>query len=222
MRHLITENDEPVDSVFSEKQMRLLTEPLYGGWPERRERSFLVAANVGVFAVPKNPALVPDVFLAMDVATPALTGAERIRSYFVWEFGKPPDVVIEVVSDTPGGELDETLRAYERMRVARYVVFDPLHALGGDDLHLFGYTPDGYVQQSSSWFESVGLGLGVWSGTFEGVAERWLRWCDRDGRPIPTGAERAQHEHERAEAGRQRAERLAARLRAGGIDPDEG
>ena len=29
---IITEDDEPVDSLISEKQMRLLTEPLYAGW----------------------------------------------------------------------------------------------------------------------------------------------------------------------------------------------
>ena len=64
----------------------------------------------------------------------------------------------------------------------------------------------------------------------------WLRWCDREGNVIPTGAElaeaeraraeaerqRAEEEQRRAEAERARAERLAARLRALGIDPDEG
>jgi regulator of protease activity HflC (stomatin/prohibitin superfamily) len=55
----------------------------------------------------------------------------------------------------------------------------------------------------------------------------WLRWCDREGNVIPTGAElaeaeraRAEAEQRRAEAERARAERLAARLRALGIDPD--
>lgn len=30
---LITEDDTPVDSLPSEKQQRLLTEPLYSSWP---------------------------------------------------------------------------------------------------------------------------------------------------------------------------------------------
>ena len=30
--HLITEDDEPVDNLFSEKQQRLLTESLYTSW----------------------------------------------------------------------------------------------------------------------------------------------------------------------------------------------
>ena len=34
VEHLVTEDDTPVDNVFSEKQQRLLTEPLYSspGW----------------------------------------------------------------------------------------------------------------------------------------------------------------------------------------------
>jgi hypothetical protein len=54
----------------------------------------------------------------------------------------------------------------------------------------------------------------LWDGEYEGVKAVWLRWCDQEGNVIPTGAELA-------EAERARAERLAARLRALGIDPDE-
>lgn len=88
----------------------------------------------------------------------------------------------------------------------------------------------------SVWLEGVGLGLTLWSGQFEeDVTRLWLRWCDRDGQVILTGAEgqelerqkteferrRADSERQRAESERQRAERLAERLRAMGIDPDE-
>lgn len=60
----------------------------------------------------------------------------------------------------------------------------------------------------SVWLETVGLGLTLWEGCFEEEVSRlWLRWCDREGQIIPTGAERA--------------DRLAERLRALGIDPEE-
>jgi len=66
--HLITEDDTPVDNFFSEKQQRLLTEPLYSSWPGPGEdRPFLVAANVGVFYSISEPAIVPDIFLSLDV-----------------------------------------------------------------------------------------------------------------------------------------------------------
>jgi hypothetical protein len=48
---------------------------------------------------------------------------------------------------------------------------------------------------------------------FEGVDGRWLRWCDVNGVIVPTGEERAEQE-------RGRAEKLAAKLRALGVDPD--
>jgi hypothetical protein len=72
-------------------------------------------------------------------------------------------------------------------------------------------------------------GLTLWSGAFEEEVTRlWLRWCDREGQVIPTGAERAETERQRAdteqqraETERQRAERLAERLRTMGVNPDE-
>jgi hypothetical protein len=44
---LVTEDDTPVDNMFSEKQQRLLTEPLYSSWDAGRP--FLATANVGLF-----------------------------------------------------------------------------------------------------------------------------------------------------------------------------
>ncbi len=37
----------------------------------------------------------------------------------------------------------------------------------------------------------MGLGLGVWTGRYEGVLGQWLRWYDAVGDWIPTNAERA-------------------------------
>jgi hypothetical protein len=46
--HIVTEDDIPVDNMFSEKQQRLLAEPLYSSWTGPGEgRPFVVAANVG-------------------------------------------------------------------------------------------------------------------------------------------------------------------------------
>ena len=78
-----------------------------------------------------------------------------------------------------------------------------------------------YVPLHGSWFPVLGLGLTVWHGSFEGAAADWLRWCDQQGKIIPTGAERAEAERQRAEAERQRAERLTAELRALGIEPSD-
>jgi Uma2 family endonuclease len=223
---LVTEDDTPVDNILSEKQQRLLTEPLYSSWsgppPEedQKARPFAALANVGIFASPDEPPIVPDVTLSLDVTVPEDLEQKKNRSYFVWRFGKPPEVVIEIVSNREGGELGEKMRRYRRLRIAYYVVYDPLHELGASSLRTFELRGDLYVLIERPWFESVGLGLIEWEGIFEGTEGQWLRWCTRDGRVVPTGAERAEAAEARAETAEARAEKLAARLRAMGIDPD--
>jgi hypothetical protein len=102
---------------------------------------------------------------------------------------------------------------------SKYVVFDPNQELGEDLLHVFGLLVRSYVERSDAWFPEVGLGLALWQGTYEGYTATWLRWCLEDGSLVLTGAERAEQERERAEQAHERAERLAAQLRALGIEP---
>src|SRR5262249_3478310 len=114
--HLVTEDDTPVDNIASEMQQRLLTEPLYSSWRGPGPgRPFLAAANVGVFFSVRRRPLVPDVFLSLDVKVADDWWAKRHRSYFIWEFGKPPEAVIEVVSNTKGGEDLRKMLQYARM-----------------------------------------------------------------------------------------------------------
>ncbi len=231
---LVIEDDAPVDHLISEKQMRLLTETLYSNPQVLSADQFLVAANVGVFYALKQPPLVPDVFLSLDVAVPQDWSQKQNRTYLVWEFGKPPDVVIEIVSNRVGNELGRKLTDYAQIGVAYYVVFDPLQQLGTPLLQTFERSGNHYRAMTTAWFEGVGVGLTLWDGEFEGKRDRWLRWCTQSGTVIPTGFERAQQERQRAEAERQRAEaerqradaaemraaRLAEQLRSLGLDPD--
>ena len=71
------------------------------------------------------------------------------------------------------------------------------------------------------WLQTVGLGLTVCAGEFEKQESTWLRWCDRNRQVIPTGAEGREIERQGREIERQWADRLAERLRAMGINPDE-
>ena len=226
---LVTEDDTPVDNMPSEKQQRLLTEPLYSSWGgPGAGRTFLAAANVGVFAEARNPAIVPDVFLSLDVQVADNWWDKRHRSYFVWEFGKPPDLVVEIVSNREGNEVGSKRLAYARMGVGYYVIYDPLHQVMREDLRVYRLRDGGYERQESPRFAELRLGLRLWEGAFEGVRSRWLRWTDEHDVLIPTGREqryRADQERHRAEHAehllseeRRRAERLAALLRrsAGG------
>ena len=229
--HLAIEDDTPVDNFQSEEQQRLLVEPLYSS--KALPPPFLAAANVGLFYRIKGDPIVPDVMLSLGVQRKDFS-ERRNRSYFVWEFGKVPEVCIEIVSNSEGDEVaisrksqqkgKETCKKdiYAQIGVAYYVVFDPLQRIqdemNGALLRVWTITSGRYVEVTPSagiaeigesvWLETVGLGLTLWEGCFEEEVSRvWLRWCDRGGQMIPTGAERA--------------DRLAERLRAMGVNPDE-
>jgi hypothetical protein len=77
------------------------------------------------------------------------------------------------------------------------------------------------------WFDELELGLGVWSGRYAGTAGEWLRWYDAAAEWVPTADERAAkatqqaaQESNRADEAQLKADRLAAKLRSMGIDPD--
>jgi Uma2 family endonuclease len=242
MEDLVTEDDAPVDNILSEKQQRLLTEPLYAAWTDPPacapdHRPFLAMANVGLFHALRQPPVVPDVMLALDI--PGLgpdLSLKANRSYFVWvQDGKPPRVAIEIVSNREGGEEEEKRRKYAVIGIEYYVIFDPWRRLSDRILriHQFHGLSHGYIEQVGGILEPVGLGLTLWQGKYEGEEGLWLRWTTRDGQLISTGAELAAHERQRAiEAeqrmtqeqqraieAEQRAEQLIARLRALGIEP---
>jgi Uma2 family endonuclease len=217
--HLEIEDGTPVDNFQSEKQQRLLVEPLYSSWSPGV--SFIAAANVGVFYGLKLEPIVPDAFLSLNVRMPDDWSQKQNRSYFVWEFGKLPEVVIEIVSNRKGHELETKKVDYARIGVAYYAVFDPLKQLQGKEelngslLKVWELTGKQYVEVAEPfWLEFVGLGLTLWEGMFEEQAGVWLRWCDREGQVILTGAERA-------DAAELRANRLTERLREMGINPDD-
>jgi len=252
--HIEIEDDTPVDNFQSEKQQRLLVEPLYDN-RDRLPTPFIAAANVGVFFGIHDPPLVPDAFLSLRVQMPADWSRRENRTYFAWEFGKMPEVAIEIVSNRKGKELGDKLQRYAQIGISYYAVFDPLRQIQDPDLmngvllRTFGLTQGTYTELAEPWFETIGLGLAVWQGSFEDQVGEWLRWCDRSGTVLPTGWEQAEQERQRAEQERQRAEqerqraeqerqkaeqerqkaeqerqradRLAERLRALGIDPND-
>ncbi|BAY45150.1 hypothetical protein SAMD00079811_27520 [Scytonema sp. HK-05] len=207
---LITEDDTPVDNFASAKQQRLLVGSLYSSL---QNQTFLAEANVGIYYTDLQPPIVPDVFLSLDAQVLENWWEKQNRCYMVWRFGKPPEVAIEIVSNKEGDELGKKLGIYEHMRVSYYIVYDPTHQLGEEALRIYELRGRRYFETTETWLEQVGLGLTLWRGQFEGREDVWLRWCYQDRVVVPTGDERAsQAEH--------RAQLLAERLRAIGIDPD--
>lgn len=213
--HLVMEDGAPVDGIFSERQMRLLTETLYTSWRDAEGHLpvFVALANVGLFFGLNEPPVVPDVMLSLDARLPEEVSSKKHRSYLVWEYGKPPDVVFEVVSNREGGE-EKKLLTYARIGVPYAVIYDPDEFLSRRPLRVYGHHERSYVEiLDPSWLTGVELGLMLWQGTYEGMEGIWLRWCDREGKLLPTGAEASDAATQRADAERERADRLAARLR---------
>lgn len=200
--HLVIEDDTPVDNFQSEEQQRLLVEPLYSS--KVLPTPFLAAANVGLFYKLKGDPIVPDVMLGLGVQRSEDYSQRQNRSYFVWEFGKVPDVCIEIVSNQEGDELVLSQKSrqkgktvskkhiYAQIGVRYYAVFDPLQQIqdpeemNGALLRIWAIAADGYIELTppegitavgqSVWLNGVGLGLTLWEGQFEEeITCLWLR-----------------------------------------------
>jgi hypothetical protein len=217
---LVTEDDEPVDNMFSAKQQTLLKRALYSSWtpppsedqPKKR-RKFLADVNVAIYFALHEQPLVPDFFLSLDVQPNKDWHKKEHRSYFVWDFGKVPEAVVEVVGNREGGELTRKLKDYARMGVIYYAVHDPEKLLSKDVLRVYeiGFGKR-YRLRKDYQLPELGLSLTLWKGVFEDWKDTWLRWCDVKGRLIPTGQERAAGAERRARAAEAEVERLRAEL----------
>ncbi len=215
--HIEIEDDTPVDNIYSEKQQRLLVEVLYNAWKPRDAdglpRKFMVASNVGLFWSPHESPVVPDMLLSLDVEVhPDMAREKRHQTYFIWEFGKPPDIVVEVVSNKRGGELGKRKAGHAKARVAYYVVWDPERYLGERELMSYMLAGSKFIPMTNPEFTDLGLSLRPWHGTFEGYEARWLRWYEGDTL-LPTGTERS-------EAAESEVQRLKALLAAHGLAGD--
>jgi len=59
-------------SLFASMQVSLLIKTLYDSWTHPRfGRCFIALGNVGVFYAFHQPPIIPDMFLSLDVTTPA-------------------------------------------------------------------------------------------------------------------------------------------------------
>jgi Uma2 family endonuclease len=240
--HIVTEDDEPVDNLFSEHQQRLLGDGIHDHWHSPDGQPFVAVSNVGLFYAVQKPPIVPDFMLSLGVEYPDNYWEKRHRTYFVWEFGKPPELVIEIVSNLVGNEFDEKLELYARAGVSYYLVYDPAEHYGKDTLRAFVRTGDEFVRLQKSYFSTLQLGCTLWEGEYAGMKGTWLRWTNPDESLIPTGAEataeartdaqkaridaqKARTDVQKARANEQkanlRAEKLAAQLRALGLNPEE-
>lgn len=175
----------------------------------------------------------PDWFAVLGVPKFYGPNDELRLSYVTWQEGVTPTVVVEFVS--PGTEKEDygqTLRdvnkpptkweVYERiLRVPYYVIFNRYTR----DLQAFQIVASRYqplaVQDERVWLPQIQLGIGLWQGSYQGNSGQWLRWYRDSGEWITSPEEALGQERQRSEQAHQRAERLAARLRELGLDPED-
>ena len=207
LSHLVTEDDEPVDNRFSERQQRLLPHLLFSSWPQGKP--FEALSDVGLFYALDEPAVAPDFMLSVGVKPRPLTSDTKDRSYLIWVYGKPPDLCIEVVSNLKGRELGEKMELYARIRVTYYVVYDPFLLLGDRKVRAFCLNGGRYTEilvTDPFYLDELGLGLTLWDGVIEDTEGCWLRFVDKEGRMLLTGEEALVQERARVERERARAD----------------
>ncbi|GAB4458424.1 MAG: Uma2 family endonuclease [Armatimonadaceae bacterium] len=179
----------------------------------------------------------PDVFVAGDLLWYPVEGDNRTRvapdvlvafgrpkgyrgSYRQWEEGNiAPQVVFEILS--PGnraGEMTGKALFYDRFGVEEYYLYDP------DDNEFAAF----HRSKTTNLLEPIGADeSGSWQSPRLGVrfilSDTSLQIIRPDGEQFKTHTELMMErnaERERADRAEERAERLAARLRELGMDPD--
>jgi Uma2 family endonuclease len=226
MYDLPSENpEEPgLPDQFHIFQPRLLDETFRP--PNYPPDQILVASDLNLYYDPRHTLWYkrPDWYAVVGV--PRLYEQRDLRlSYVVWQEGINPFIVVELLS--PGTEkedLGQTLRdvnqpptkweVYEQiLRIPYYAVFDRYNC----EFKVFKLDGGRYAEvelsESRLWIPELQLGLGLWQGSYQDIEHLWLRWYDQSNTWILTSQEQLAAQFSTTE-------RLAAQLRALGVEPD--
>uniref|UniRef100_B8HNG0 Putative restriction endonuclease domain-containing protein n=1 Tax=Cyanothece sp. (strain PCC 7425 / ATCC 29141) TaxID=395961 RepID=B8HNG0_CYAP4 len=199
-------DEPPLETTLHLQQLILLLTCLEMWWSERQD--FFAAGNLTVYYSPRQRKSEyfrgPDFFVVLD------TECKPRKSWVVWEEnGKYPNVIVEILSEATA-QTDRGLKKqiYQDIwRTPDYFWFDPYTLeFAGFELLAGHYQPLQPNEQGWLWSSQLEL--------FLGVHNNQLRFFSPDGQVIATPQEQAILE-------RNRADRLAAKLRELGIDPAE-
>jgi Uma2 family endonuclease len=203
-------DDTPVDNELQNLIPGLLKAILALIWSERMDWFFGV--DMGIYYDPQQPALVPDGFLSIGV--PRIIDSDLRLSYVLWEEQKLPLMVLEVVSQTRRGEYTDKKLEYAQLGILYYVIYNPLRKRKAR-LEVYQLVAGEYqlLPGEPVWLSEINLGIGRGEGTYQGINREWLYWYDEKG-------ERYLTPEERILTAEQKADKLAAKLRSLGIDPE--
>ncbi len=184
---------------------------------------YCIGQDSGIYWAVTDPPLdgckSPDWYYVPNVP-PMIDGQIR-RSYVLWKEIQSPLMAIEFVSGDGSEERDRTPRkgkfwVYEHaIHIPYYVIWDGfrdiLEVYHLDDLRYRRMKPN---SRGRYLIEPMSVEFGTWRGRYPNVDAVWLRFFDTNGNLLLTGEERAEQE-------KQRADRLAAKLRELGVRPED-
>ena len=183
----------PVDNELHTLVPNLLGLILGFIWGQRFDWFFGV--NMGIYHTtginPRVP-IVPDGFLSLGVER--IRGNQLRKSYVVWEENDiVPIFVLEIVSQTPGGEYDEKISIYAKLGVLYYVIYNPefWRRDQQEPFEVYQLVNGSYQRQIGEpfWMPEIGLGIGRGIGSHRGLQREWLYWFDQRGNRILTPEE---------------------------------
>lgn len=191
----------PMDSQRQALQMTLLAQTATHHFRDRAD----VYVGMNMFVCFSPDQLKTHDFRGPDVFVVTGTDKRERRRWVVWQEGKGPDVVIEILSETTR-TVDKTTKKEiyaTRLRVPEYFWYDPFSGeRAGWVLHGSAYEPIVPDDHDGMPSNLLGLTLVRWHGVYEGVEAPWLRWATPDGVVISTPQEAADAARAQADAAR--------------------
>ena len=223
----------PMENSLHSLQIRLLINILEAYWEDRND--IFIGDNLTIYfsleQTKKHDFRGPDIFIVKN------TSPRQRNSWVVWEEGKFPNIIIELLSpETAANDRGVKKDTYEqRFQTPEYFWFDPeTGEFAGFRLAGGHYVEIQLNEKGWRWSQELELYLGLHQSLLryftasgemvpaprEDSKQQRLR-AEAEARRADAEARRADAEAQRAEVAQQRIEELNAKLRDLGIDPNQ-
>ncbi|MEM1281409.1 MAG: Uma2 family endonuclease [Cyanobacteria bacterium P01_H01_bin.152] len=226
-------DDRPVDNENQNMLPNWLLAVLEEIWGDRQDWYFGV--DMGIYTREaqrrRTPFVIPDGFLSIGVQRHKREGRGRLSYVLQEEEDIVPILGVEMVSQTYGQEYDAKLAKYEQLGVLYYLIYNPEYTRRHQrqPFELYKLIDGHYQRQTGEpiWMPEIELGIGRVQGLLGGIQREWLAWHDLSGQPYPLPQQmihqlslQVEQAQAQAEQVRLENERLRAKLKQLGVDPD--